>query len=141
MAAIDRTERTATSQPVGRLAASRRRLGAGAPSGVAPLDGCRMTAQIAAGYYQVTPEAIAAPTRHSRRAARARHVAIYLAHVTLGLPLAAVAGAFRRDRSTVTYACRRIEDARDNPAFDRALADLELAAAIVQGLGEQGRAA
>ena len=57
--------------------------------------------------------------------ATARQIAMYLAHVGLGLPQADVAQAFRRDRSTVAYACRRIEDLRDDPAFDHRVAQME----------------
>jgi hypothetical protein len=55
---------------------------------------------------------------------------MYLAHVALGQPLTRVAAGFGRDRSTVAYACRRIEEQRDNAAFDAALAGLELRAVV-----------
>jgi chromosomal replication initiation ATPase DnaA len=56
---------------------------------------------------------------------------MYLAHVTLGLPLVHVASRFGRDRSTAAYACRLIEDLRERSAFDAALAALEIAAQAV----------
>ena len=64
-------------------------------------------------------------TRGRRRAAFARQVAMYLAHVACGLSLTEVGEVFARDRTTVAYACGRIEDLRDNPAFDRSLELLE----------------
>ena len=48
----------------------------------------------------------------------ARQVAMYLANTALGMSLARIAAAFGRDRSTVAYACRHIEDMRDNSRFD-----------------------
>ena len=96
---------------------------------------CDLAAQLAAAHYELPLAEVAATVRGCRRASRARHVAIYLAHVSLGLRLCVVAAEFRRDRSTVAYACRLIEDARDNPAFDAALANLEITAGVLLELG------
>tara|TARA_R110000787_G_scaffold78883_9_gene172281 strand:- start:1502 stop:1726 length:225 start_codon:yes stop_codon:yes gene_type:complete len=57
---------------------------------------------------------------------RARHIAIYLTHVALGMSLARVARAFDRDRSTIAYACHLIEDKRDDTDFDGWLEQLLL---------------
>jgi len=92
--------------------------------------GCRLAVQLVSGRFEVPAAQIVARRRGSRRAARARQAAMYLAHVALGLPVLAVGKAFRRDHTTVSYACHRVEDRRDDPAFDAALADLELAARI-----------
>lgn len=68
---------------------------------------------------------IAARTRCSQAATRARQLAIYLAHVALSWPLARVAFAFGRDRTTVSAAVRLVEDLRDDPMMDARLAELE----------------
>lgn len=96
---------------------------------------CDLAARLAAAHYELPLAEVAATVRGSRRASRARHIAIYLAHVSLGLRLGVVAAEFRRDRSTAAYACRLIEDARDNPAFDVALANLEITAGVLLELG------
>lgn len=57
----------------------------------------------------------------------ARHMAMYLLHVVFSCPLTGVGRLFNRDRTTAAYACQRIEDRRDDPAFDAFLHDLELA--------------
>ncbi|MDV3251581.1 chromosomal replication initiator DnaA [Devosia sp. BK] len=57
--------------------------------------------------------------------ARARQVAMYLAHVVKGVSLTAIGSAFGRDRTTVSYACGLIEDMRDDPGFDAELDRLE----------------
>lgn len=57
--------------------------------------------------------------------AEARQVAMYLAHVTLGITMREVGGLFSRDRTTVAHACSVIEDRRDEPDFDRTLELLE----------------
>ena len=66
-----------------------------------------------------------AGTRGRPRVAFARQVAMYLAHVACGLTLTEVGQVFSRDRTTVAYACCRVEDLRDDPAFDRSLELLE----------------
>jgi chromosomal replication initiation ATPase DnaA len=51
---------------------------------------------------------------------------MYLAHVTFGLSFSEIGTLFDRDRTTVAHACRVIEDLRDDPAMDKALAILEI---------------
>jgi chromosomal replication initiation ATPase DnaA len=63
--------------------------------------------------------------RGPTRAALARQVAMYLAHVGLEMSLARVAAAFGRDRSTVGHACHLIEDRRDEAPFDALIDALE----------------
>ena len=64
-------------------------------------------------------------TRGRPNVAFARQVGMYLAHVTCGLSLTEVGEVFARDRTTVAHACCRVEDQRDDPAFDHALELLE----------------
>lgn len=72
------------------------------------------------------PEAeLAAATRRNARTAHGRQIAMYLAHVAFELSLSRVASAFGRDRTTVSHACHKIEDCRDDPALDARLDDLE----------------
>jgi chromosomal replication initiation ATPase DnaA len=73
----------------------------------------------------VSPSDIASTKRASKAAARARQIAIYLAHVNFNWPLIRVAFAFNRDRTTCGYACHRIEDMRENAAFDARMSVLE----------------
>lgn len=66
-----------------------------------------------------------APTRCEARVARARQVAMYLAHVGLGLSYTDAGRLFGRDRTTVAHACRLVEERRDDPRFDASLDYLE----------------
>jgi hypothetical protein len=68
-----------------------------------------------------------ARSRGRADAAFARQTAMYLAHVHFGLSLSEVGRTFGRDRTTVSHACARVEDSRDDPTFDRVLACLESA--------------
>ena len=58
-------------------------------------------------------------------AGRARQVAMYLARVVLRLGLRETGRGFGRDHKTVFHACRRVEEAREDPAFDRTVEWLE----------------
>ena len=68
---------------------------------------------------------IASRTRSSSRAARARQVAMYLAHIGFAWSMKRVGDAFGRDRTTASHAVKRVEDLRDQPGFDRLLEGLE----------------
>lgn len=83
--------------------------------------------------FEVDSMLLGQPTRGQARTALARQVAMYLAHVGCELTLTAVGRIFGRDRSTVAHACRRVEDARERPKFDRAVTMMEQTVrAIVQ---------
>ncbi len=92
--------------------------------------------QLVAMAMDITPQDIAARSRKNNRAARARHLAIYLTYAGYGWPLAKVALAFSRDRSTVTLACEKIETLRDqDPKLD---AVLEACEAAIRAAPRQG---
>jgi len=86
---------------------------------------CRLAQTAAAAAFGVRPAELRAPSRRRAAVAFARQSAIYLAHVTLGLNIAAVAQAFGRDRSTAVHACRLVEDRRDDPHLDAVFDALE----------------
>ncbi|MGI9421997.1 MAG: helix-turn-helix domain-containing protein [Hyphomicrobiaceae bacterium] len=67
--------------------------------------------------------------------ARARQVAMYLAHVGCGLSLTEVGRLFERDRTTVAHACHVIEEHREDNAFDQVIETLEHAVRTVNRLG------
>lgn len=73
----------------------------------------------------VSPEDILKPSRSQAHIALARQLAMYMAHVALGYSLTKTGQLFRRDRTTVSHACGRIEDMRDDVNFDHALDSLE----------------
>lgn len=66
-------------------------------------------------------------TRGVAKVALARQVAMYLAHVSVGLNFTQIGELFERDRTTVAHACGVIEDRRDDPLFDTVLELLECA--------------
>ena len=80
--------------------------------------------------FSVPMHDLRAPSRGLATTAFARQVAMYLAHVELGLSKSIVGAHFGRDRTTVAHACGRVEDRRDDPVVDTAL--FCLTAAIAQ---------
>jgi len=83
-----------------------------------------MVAYTVSSAFLVSPGKIGSRAR-SARVARARHVAIYLAHVGFGLSYEEAGQLFGRDRTTAADACRLVEDRRDDPRFDASLDCLE----------------
>lgn len=88
---------------------------------------CRLAEAAAAVAFAPLALRPAAAAGRTRRATFVRHVAMYLAHVGLGVPMGEIGNAFGRDRTTVTHACHLIEDRRDDRGFDAMLDRLEAA--------------
>ena len=65
----------------------------------------------------------------------ARQTAMYLLHVVFRMSLSRVGRAFGRDRTTASYACHVVEDARDNAEID---ALIEACAVSLRSLPELG---
>ncbi|MEM1284814.1 MAG: helix-turn-helix domain-containing protein [Cohaesibacteraceae bacterium] len=75
--------------------------------------------------FGVRHEALRAATRGPAQVALARQAAMYLCHTTLGFSLTCVGELFERDRTTVSHACRLVEDRRDDEGFDMLISCLE----------------
>jgi chromosomal replication initiation ATPase DnaA len=84
-----------------------------------------LSASAAAAAFGAAFEDLLSPARGSRSVAKARQFAVYLHHVAFGVSLSDCARSFDRDRATVRHACARIEDLRDDAAFDHATTLLE----------------
>lgn len=79
---------------------------------VAEVMGVRLTDMCAGG-------------RGNAKAAFARQLAMYLCHLVYAMRPTHIAIGFGRDRSTASYALRRIEEAREQPDVDRWITWLE----------------
>ena len=82
---------------------------------------------VVASAFAISAEAIRDSGRGSAVAAFARQVAMYLTHTRLGLGFTAAGAAFGRDRTTAAYACRRVEEKREDPSIDEIVDYLERA--------------
>lgn len=87
----------------------------------------RLTLSLVRNCFFVGENYLLGPSRGRRRLVLARHLVQYLAHVTFGINFTNIARRTRRDRTSVTHACSRIEDARNGCDFDKAVFFLEFA--------------
>ncbi|PLX39041.1 MAG: hypothetical protein C0606_00395 [Hyphomicrobiales bacterium] len=92
--------------------------------------GCQFLIATIAMVFHVSVAELQGPTRGRAAVAFARQVAMYTAHVALGLSLTDVGRQFGRDRTTAAHACRIIEDCRDDPRVDRALSAIETSLSV-----------
>lgn len=90
-------------------------------------ESIRFTENMVVEFFGVQLEDLMLETRGRKDVACARQVMMYMAHITFGLTLGEVGRLYNRDRSTVGYACRKMEDLRDNPGHDRMLEHFERA--------------
>jgi hypothetical protein len=113
---MDMSEQATMSAPPGR-----------GPGGNKHADArlCRMIAGVVAAALGVTAHELRSPSRGTAPVAFARQAAMYLGHVVFGLSLTRLGRGFGRDRTTARYACRMIEEYRDDPAVDQFFGMLE----------------
>ncbi len=96
---------------------------------------CRIVLLITREMAQVAGDRVTLKERR-RSVSHFRQIAMYVCHVTLQLSLSEIGAAFGRDRTTVAYSCRVIEDRRDDRAFDEFVASVErLAYSVVVAAG------
>lgn len=86
---------------------------------------CECMIDIAAAIFGVSSKELRRPGRTALAVARVRQIAMYVAHVVLGLSMSEVGRGFGRDRTTVLHACHLIEDMRDDEEFDTIVAMAE----------------
>lgn len=94
------------------------------------LELCECMIDIAATLFNVPSKDIRQPGRAPLPVSRIRQVAMYVAHVVLGLSMGEVGRGFGRDRKTVQHACHMIENMRDDADFDQVVGRTERIAAI-----------
>ena len=83
--------------------------------------------ELVARTYRIPRSALYAGTRCRKSIAFARQVSMYLGHVVLSYPLKDIAQHYQRDRTTVAYACRVVEDRREEEETELLLSSLESA--------------
>ncbi len=86
---------------------------------------CDGVIDIAAALFNVSGKELREPGRSVLSVSRVRQIAMYVAHVELGLTMRDVGDGFGRDRTTVLHACHQIEDLRDDADFDAIVARVE----------------
>jgi chromosomal replication initiation ATPase DnaA len=99
----------------------------------------RFVGAVVASAFRIVPDAMRAGRRGPASVAFARQVAIYLSHTRFGLDYATAGSLFGRDRTTAAYACRRVEDRREDPTLDAILDYLERALDVWSFSGSESR--
>lgn len=86
---------------------------------------CLFAAYLVCEYYSVDISRLLSSTRDDATVSGARQLAAYIAHTSFGISFTAISQALARDRTTISHACRTIEDRRDEEEFDKELCKLE----------------
>lgn len=85
----------------------------------------RHVAELCAATCELDVEALFSAQRGRAGAADARHTAMYLLHCSCGFSMTDIAHHFGRNRTSVCYAIKRVEDRRDDPCFDAIVTAME----------------
>ena len=86
---------------------------------------CNLAVIFVAQHFNVPIRQLMSKTRAKAKVARARQIAIYVAHTTFSVPYREAAAYFQRDRTTIAHACKTIEDQRDDQHSDKKIAQIE----------------
>lgn len=100
----------------------------------------RVVEALVASAFSIKPQDIRHERRGSADSAFARQVAMYLSHTRCGLTFTTTARLFGRDRTTAAYACRMVEERRENPCIDQIVDRLERALDGCRDLANAGGA-
>ncbi len=94
----------------------------------------RLINQMLASGAKVSANKLLGPVRGDAKSSRARQVAIYLMHTSLSLSYGDISRIYGRDRTTIAYSCKVVEDLRDEPLFDGWITGLEQAVSMMLSL-------
>lgn len=94
------------------------------------IEACDCLIDLAAAFYNLPSKELRRSGRCTDEISRARQIAMYVAHVVLGLTMIEIGKGFGRDRTTVVHACHLIEDLRDDPDFDHIISRTEHIVAV-----------
>jgi len=98
----------------------------------------RMLVSLVGSALAVDGERLCGAGRGTAQEAHARQVAVYIAHIALGLSYTEAGRLFGRDRTTAAHACRRVEEQRESERIDQFVDRLERAAC--RATSQAGRA-
>lgn len=87
----------------------------------------RVVEALVTSAFALRPQDLRQGSRGSATSAFGRQVAMYLTHTRLGLTYTVTGRIFERDRTTAAYACRMVEERREDPRVDAILDRLERA--------------
>lgn len=85
---------------------------------------------------RIEPKELTGTSRGKADICLARQVAMYLMHTVFSVPYHRVADFMGRDRTTISHACKLVEDLRDNQEFDKRLEAMENLLVSARALSE-----
>lgn len=88
---------------------------------------------------QVSQQELTSSSRGRSNVCLARQMSMYLIHTVFSVPYHRVAVFLKRDRTTISHACKLVEDLRDNEEFDKRLETMENLLVSARALGELER--
>lgn len=94
--------------------------------------------QMIAAAFQLKAERLLKSDRGAVRVNRPRQISMYLMNTALSLKFTEIAEFYNKDRTTVSHACRVIEELRDDPEFDERIGEFEKTIRTVLELSSTG---
>lgn len=85
----------------------------------------RFVNQMIAAAYEISGERLLRRDRGVIKVNRPRQISMYLMNTALSLKFTEIAEFYDKDRTTVSHACRVIEEMRDNVEFDMRILEFE----------------
>ena len=83
------------------------------------------TIALVAHALNIEQKKILVPKRSQKNITLARQITSYLMHVACQINISKTARLLKKDRATITHACHKIENQRDNPIFNYMIDHLE----------------
>ncbi|MFD1746584.1 DNA replication protein [Rhizobium helianthi] len=108
------------------------------PASLSSLQLCALVRELVREMLQMQQDGWCAARGRNALQRHTCQIAIYVCVVGLSIRTADVAAAFGRNRSTVRHACMRVEDQRDQPAYDRMVERIERVVGLLFSRPEAG---
>jgi hypothetical protein len=106
------------------------------PAGMSPVQACGIVRHLVDELLMLIGDRVQMRRDRRRALCHIRQIAMYVCHVSLGMPQSEIGEAFGRDRTTVGHACGVVEERRENAAFDDFVSTVERIANTVFGRSE-----
>jgi len=109
------------------------------PAAMSQVQACRIVRHLVDELLMLIGDRVQMRRDRRRALCHIRQIAMYVCHVSLGIPQSDIGEAFGRDRTTVGHACGVVEERRENAGFDDFVSTVERIANTVFGRSEVPR--
>lgn len=90
--------------------------------------------ELVSTFFEVSADSLQSQTRGLAPICQARQICMYLLHTSLSISYPDVGRLFCRDRTTISHACKIVEDLRDDEGIDQNLNKLEAILTTIRAL-------